>query len=233
MKTKKLTIKALRELSPWVIAKELSICYSGDMNTIPHGGYFYSTENWKKYGYADAVEFCDYEGRTLVTVGTIHKNDLVDALRCCGFETDGANVWQSGDEPMPITPEIEIECCQAYAGIETDHWSAEFLYDSDNEQQEFQAFKWALPHIMVLVATRSFEIREGDGNQGEYRRGTIEADDAFEALRLASRRGLICKPKVVMYADFDGDDQSCYAASYVSPIWGDACRWTASARLID
>ena len=232
MKTRKLTIKSLREDSPWVIAENLGIRYTGDISSIPHGGYFYSVENWKKYGYADAVEFCDYESRTVVSVGTIYRRSMVDALRYCGFETDGTIVWQSGDEPMPLTPEIEIECCQAYAGIESDH-SAEFLYDADDEPREFQAFKWALPHIMALVATRSFEIREGDGNQGEYRRGTIEAEHAFEALRLASRRGMIFKPKDVTYASFDGDDQHCHAASYVSPIYGDACRWTASARLID
>ena len=78
----------------------------------------------------------------------------------------------------------------------------------------------------------NYQIREGNGNDGEYRRGVIQAPDAFEALRLASRRGMICKPKDVTLDSFDGDDQHCYAASYVAPIYGDACRWTASASLI-
>jgi hypothetical protein len=79
----------------------------------------------------------------------------------------------------------------------------------------------------------SFEIREGDGNQGEYHRGEIDACDAFEALRIASRRGMIYKPyDVVLKRDIDGDNENAYVASYVAPIYGDACRWSASANII-
>jgi len=77
-----------------------------------------------------------------------------------------------------------------------------------------------------------FEIREGNGNDGEYRRGTIEAADAFEALRKASRSRMIWKPKTVTLSSADGDDLQAHLADYVAPIFGDACRWTASARLI-
>lgn len=78
-----------------------------------------------------------------------------------------------------------------------------------------------------------YEIREGDGNDGCYRRGTIEATDAFQALRLASRRGMIQKPRDVKLSDFSGDDEHCYAVSYVAPIYGDACRWCAEANLVE
>ena len=86
---------------------------------------------------------------------------------------------------------------------------------------------------LEAAVLKTFEIREGDGNEGTYRRGTVEAVNAFEALRLASRRGLISKPRdVVLSRDIDGDNQNAYAASYVSPIYGDVCRWTAEANLI-
>ena len=79
-----------------------------------------------------------------------------------------------------------------------------------------------------------FEIREGDGNDGCLRRGTIEAADAFDALRLASRKGMIRKtPDVVLKRDIDGDNQHAYVASHTSPIYGDSCRWLAEAHLIE
>lgn len=78
-----------------------------------------------------------------------------------------------------------------------------------------------------------FEIREGDGNQGTYHRETIDAKDAFQALRLASRRGIINKPKdVVLKDDIEGDDEYAIVCSYVAPIYGDSCRWVAEARKI-
>ena len=78
-----------------------------------------------------------------------------------------------------------------------------------------------------------FEIREGDGNQGCFRRGEVEAKDAFDALRIASRTKMICKPYDVVLRDTDGDEQHAYLASYVAPIFGDSCRWLAEAHLIE
>lgn len=79
-----------------------------------------------------------------------------------------------------------------------------------------------------------FEIREGDGNDGCFRRGQIEATNAFEALRKASRTGLITKTRDVrMKYDIDGDDQHAYVASFVAPIYGDACRWCAEAHIVE
>lgn len=79
-----------------------------------------------------------------------------------------------------------------------------------------------------------FEIREGDGNMGCYRRGVIEAEDAYEALRKASRQKMICKPRdVVLTRDIEGDDQFAVVCSYVAPIFGDVCRWVAEASIIN
>ena len=82
-----------------------------------------------------------------------------------------------------------------------------------------------------VVALKTFVIREGNGNDGCYRRGTIEATDAFEALRKASRTRLIWKPKCVTLASMDGDDQSAYLTDYCHSIFGDAAAWCAEAHL--
>jgi hypothetical protein len=79
---------------------------------------------------------------------------------------------------------------------------------------------------------RKFEIREGNGNDGEYHRGYIEAWDAHEALRIASRDGMIVRPWDVKLSDMQGDDTHAYLVSYVAPIYGDSCRWCASANLV-
>lgn len=87
--------------------------------------------------------------------------------------------------------------------------------------------------FQVAPAMGRYEIREGNGNDGEYHRGYQFAANAFDALRQASRRGMICKPRDAKLADIDGDDQQAHLASFVAPIYGDACRWTASASLVD
>jgi hypothetical protein len=82
-----------------------------------------------------------------------------------------------------------------------------------------------------VVALKTFVIREGDGNDGCYRRGTVEATDAFEALRKASRTKMIWKPKCVTLSSMDGDDQSAYLTDYCHSIFGDAAAWCAEAHL--
>lgn len=86
--------------------------------------------------------------------------------------------------------------------------------------------------ILKTLPTNDYEIREGDGNRGCYRRGIVQARNAFHALELASRSGMICKPRDAKLADIDGDDQNAYLASYVAPIYGDACRWLAEANCL-
>ena len=69
----------------------------------------------------------------------------------------------------------------------------------------------------------SFEIREGDRNQGCFRRGTIEAENAYDALRKASRTKMIFKTRdVVLKRDINGDEQFAVVCSYVKPIFGDS-----------
>lgn len=81
---------------------------------------------------------------------------------------------------------------------------------------------------------KRFEIREGDGNSGCYVRGHVIAINAFDALTKAHRIGMIRSPwDVRITKDIDGDDRSAVVASYVRPIFGDACRWVAEANLVD
>ena len=77
-----------------------------------------------------------------------------------------------------------------------------------------------------------FEVREGDGNVGEYHRCDILATSASEALIRAHRHGFISSPwDVRITRDIDGDDIGSSVASFVNPIYGETCRWTASATL--
>ena len=79
---------------------------------------------------------------------------------------------------------------------------------------------------------KQYQIREGDGNDGEFKRGIIEAKDAFDALRKASRRGMINKPKCVLHRNVMGDDDSAFLVDDIHTIYVDACAWCASAVLI-
>lgn len=77
-----------------------------------------------------------------------------------------------------------------------------------------------------------FEVRQGDGNSGEFHVCDIYARNAYEALVNAHRHGLIRSPwDVRITMDIDGDNASAHVASYVKPIWGDSCRWSASAHI--
>lgn len=82
-----------------------------------------------------------------------------------------------------------------------------------------------------MSTTKTYLVREGDGNDGTFKRGFIEATDAFEALRKASRRGMISKPKVVTLGSMEGDDMHAYLTDYREGFNG--CRWTAEAYLAD
>jgi len=74
-----------------------------------------------------------------------------------------------------------------------------------------------------------YEIREGNGKDGCYRRGTIEAVTAKEALILAHRLSMISTPPDVRPTiDIEGDDEQAYLVSYVGG--GESgCRWCAEA----
>lgn len=123
----KITIKNLTSGSPLAIAKANRLDYYGDGSFVPHGGVFYETSNWEKYGYADCVRVSEAAGTLRVESGTINKpsesEDLLSALNCCGFEFDDENsnmVRQSGQAPINLTPQVEIESVLAYSGCEVD-----------------------------------------------------------------------------------------------------------------
>ena len=78
----------------------------------------------------------------------------------------------------------------------------------------------------------SYLIREGNGNDGEFKRGLINAENAFEALKKASRCGMINKPKCVLHRNAMGDDHSAFLVDDVHKIYGDCCAWSASAVLV-
>jgi hypothetical protein len=121
--SKKLTIKALCEDSPWEIAKRLGIGYFGDMNPFNHNGHFYSTADWAEYGYASCVRISHYDGLICAESGTIRKpDDLSDAFRCGGWERDDEDPSKlvQGGYVIDITPDVEIECVMDYYGMEVD-----------------------------------------------------------------------------------------------------------------
>jgi hypothetical protein len=80
---------------------------------------------------------------------------------------------------------------------------------------------------------KSFEIREGNGNVGCYRRGVVEAETAGKALIKAHRMGMICSPwDVRVTKDIEGDDVQAYLTSYVGngPL---GARWCAESHDVE
>ena len=78
-----------------------------------------------------------------------------------------------------------------------------------------------------------YEIREGNGNDGELIVGQIEADDAVKAIINSHRMGMIRSPRDVRITqDTNGDSVRACVVSLVDPIVGDSARWCASARKI-
>jgi len=77
----------------------------------------------------------------------------------------------------------------------------------------------------------TFTIREGDGNDGCYRRGTVIADNAYEALRKASRQKMIFVPNGVRITkDIEGDNEQAYVMKLVNGF--DYAVWVAEAHLV-
>ena len=144
-KKPQLTIKSLRTESPWEIAKRLGIHYSGDLNSIPHGGYYYETKNWESYGYCEFVRFQESEGVLYVELGTVNRpNDMLPALKCIGMESN-----EDSDDPH-----VQIEACMAYGHYDIDET---MQWRSDNAKSwgdfpEFQIYQRARPHILNLAS---------------------------------------------------------------------------------
>ena len=61
-----------------------------------------------------------------------------------------------------------------------------------------------------MAELKKFEIREGNGNVGCYRRGYVEAETAGKALIKAHRQGMICSPRDVRVTkDIEGEVVQC------------------------
>lgn len=116
----KLTNEQLASMMAVDIADHLGIGYSGDMNPIKYGGYFYSLSDWADYGYASCVEFWeDPETHHLVVqTGTINKPDndeeMDSAFMCCGIDERGTN------RELRDNIHVQIECTKDYCGMEPD-----------------------------------------------------------------------------------------------------------------
>ena len=101
----------MKHNDPCKLAQASGLQYSGDIN-LEYGGLFFSTEDWKAYGYADAVRITDLDSATGFTGGVlieriaILKPDTPEKLKAC-LEFIGA-----GNEE--VTPELEIEAALAY-----------------------------------------------------------------------------------------------------------------------
>lgn len=152
----KLTIKALRERSPWEIAKALGIEYTGDMNPVPHGGTFYSLWHWEKHDYADCVHFSESEGTLWVEHSHVCRSlkQLPAAFKSWGWKISDGGVSDNHRGWTPITPQIEFEALLSYCGIECP--SMRYTFKSDNRKDwgefpEFQIFKAAKPLIESLA----------------------------------------------------------------------------------
>jgi len=116
--------------SPWEIAKDLGIHYTGDMSPIPHGGMFYNSHNWDRYGYADCVSIYELDGKIFIECGTINKSDdLTNALACIGQSADTADIL------------VQIEACESYDGYEvlqdfSGDYRKSYPYDRNNDPSQ-------------------------------------------------------------------------------------------------
>lgn len=155
-KTRSLTIKALVSRSPWEIAQSLGLGYSGDMSTIPHGGYYYSVADWSEYGYAECVKFTESEGTLYLESGTINKpKDIRPAMECCGWSPDSEipGNWVQNGHSVELSPEMAIECAEAYRGMDIEQ---AHTFKSDNGKDygnfpEWQIMRAARPWILGLA----------------------------------------------------------------------------------
>ena len=143
-----ITAAQAADMNPWELAQQLStndctIQFTGDMNPFDHGGTWYETANWNRYGYSSCVRMEDIEGRTLVSCGTINRlegDDMESAHRCGGTPEEFRN-----------TTVGEIEACLYYAGAEpVEDFSGRYERWFD-EGEESHAWEIALSWIMGLT----------------------------------------------------------------------------------
>lgn len=149
-----ITIKALMESSPHDIAIDNGLKYCGDVNFIPHGGYFYSTSNWKQHGYCSAVEInCEYDGTDessieLITINKLSEIDFIKALSMHGYSIDDDGHIDAGNgDTMERTIELEIEVTKSYM-YENDELF--FFKDKNCEPAERDICRFLKDHLIAL-----------------------------------------------------------------------------------
>ena len=65
-------------MDPRDIASAFGCHYNGDLNPFDHGGIFYRSDSWRRFGYAEAIGFTSGEERTWVESGTINKHEKME-----------------------------------------------------------------------------------------------------------------------------------------------------------
>lgn len=150
----KITIKQLRDGSPWDNAKRLGIAYTGDSSTIPHGGTFYETKNWQQYGYAECLQFCESEGTLWVERGTINRpSDIAPCLGSSGWvvNSEGQVVQEHNGDLVAdeVTPELEIECVLGHWGMDVD--STDTYIEKDYSFPEFKIWQECREYLVNLA----------------------------------------------------------------------------------
>lgn len=147
MNTTREDIRELATLSGWDLAEKIGCQFAGDMNYTDHGGYFYETKNWEKYGYAECVEFECYEGRKVVTAATINKcEDMAQCLATIGLTLEDLK----SSEPEVRTL-VEIEACKATWGAEpTEDFTGEYKHSFPDDVKDHRILGKAIGWIESL-----------------------------------------------------------------------------------
>lgn len=114
----------IASMSGWNIAELFGCEYSGDSSAVGHGGYFYRTQEWEKWGYAEAVEFWhDHDSPTktryrdpilVVQRGTINKPTNPDKMEDC-WRTIGAS---DPEHELRTSIHAEIDAVKSHWGME-------------------------------------------------------------------------------------------------------------------
>lgn len=173
---------ALRELIDrpcWGIAEKLGMGYFGDSSLI-HGGTFFRRETWRKWGYADAVRVMSDDGCVFITSGQVHRMDVENALRSCGWRYAGDDAEDYECEPGDIINDhdgavvasgdavidCEISACEGWAGVEpnsdyggTDDYRCPIVETENGEFFQYRELN-SRTRIISLDCLEGFVVRQ-------------------------------------------------------------------------
>lgn len=142
--------KRIESMAGWDIASHYGCDYSGNINVIPHGGYFYDLRDWERYGYARIVEFMvldgpdDDEPQLWVECGTVNRlkgKELTSAMDCIG----------NPDIDDDSRIHVEIDACKSYAGFDRDECGTR-TFKLANWPQEWRIWRQVNGHLINLGA---------------------------------------------------------------------------------